>query len=300
MSKKYQNQSTNNIIRGFTLIEILAVVVILGVVSLITMPVVQKNINDSKKQAYETQIDNIERAAKDWASENLNYLPDKEGTSVSITLYTLMSLGYIDNNLINPITEKYFDTETVISITRKNNNYKYDVHVIFSNEKIEVDKDAPVIFLNGDFVTYVEINTAYNELGIHSEDNVDHYTYYYKISDTGDTEINEIDVTNLDKYKVRYYATNSSGKQSVISRTVIVRDTISPVIEVPITETISTTDVATYNLMDGVIVTDNSKENITPEITGDLSETPGTYVITYKATDSSGNTKTKKRTIIVK
>ena len=37
---------------GFTLIELLAVITIIGVVSLITMPVVQKNINNYKKKAY--------------------------------------------------------------------------------------------------------------------------------------------------------------------------------------------------------------------------------------------------------
>lgn len=287
--------------KGFTLIEILAVVVILGVVSLITMPVVQKNINNSKKQAYETQIDNIERAAKDWASENLSYLPDKEGSSISITLYTLMSLGYIDNNLVDPITEKYFDTETVISITRKNNNYKYDVHVIFSNEKVEINKDAPIIFLNGDFVTYVEINTEYEDLGITSDDDIDYYEYYYNVTDSeNEYEVDYIDTTNLEKYKIEYYASNNSGEESVISRIVIVRDTIAPVINGPITETISTTEVDTYDLTKGVTVTDNSGEIITPEVDGTLSTVPGSYVITYKASDSSGNTKTKKRTIIVK
>lgn len=284
---------------GFTLIEVLAVVIILGVVSLITMPVVQKNINDSKKQAYETQIDNIIRATKDWSSENLSYLPDNNGSSISITLYTLMSLGYIENNLVDPLTEKYFDTETVISITRENNNYKYDVHVIFSDEKIEIDHDAPIIFLNGDFVTYVEINTSYEELGIYSDDDIDYYNEYYILSDDSESLVNEIDVTNLGKYKVKYFATNDSGEESVISRTVIIRDTLAPIITVPITETISTTDVATYDLIEGVTVTDNSGETIEPEVIGELSETAGSYVITYKATDSSGNTKTKKRTIIV-
>ena len=52
--------------KGFTLIEILAVVTIIGVVSLITMPVVQKNITKSRQQAYNNQIDNIVKAAKDW------------------------------------------------------------------------------------------------------------------------------------------------------------------------------------------------------------------------------------------
>ena len=38
--------------KGFTLIEILAVVIILGVIAMITIPSVSKYINDSRKEAY--------------------------------------------------------------------------------------------------------------------------------------------------------------------------------------------------------------------------------------------------------
>lgn len=285
---------------GFTLIEILAVITIIGVVSLIAMPVVQKNINNSKEQAYNTQIDMIEKAARDWSSENLMYLPELDGDSIHITLYTLMSLGYIEDSLINPLTDKYFDTETVITITKDKNKYKYDINVIFSNEKNSVDHDAPVLFLNGDYITYVEINTNYNELGITSNpEGLAFYTHYYKNTNDYGNEIDSIDVTKLGKYKVKYYASNS-GKQSSITRYVIVRDTIAPTITVPITETISTTSVSSYNLKNGVNVTDNSGEIIEPKVIGQLSTIPGNYVVTYIATDSSGNERIKKRTIIVK
>lgn len=287
---------------GFTLIELLAVITIIGVVSLITMPVVQKNINNSKKQAYETQISTIKKAAKDWSSENLSYLPDQDGDSIKITLYTLMSLGYIEEDLVDPLTDKYFDTETIITITKNNNNYKYEVNVVFSDEKLFVDHDAPVLFLKGDYITYVEINdiNGYEEPGIDSNvEGLSYNTYYYEITDTNENEVATIDTTKLGKYKVKYYASNS-GKQSSITRYIIVRDTIAPTITVPITETISSSVVSGYNLMSGVSVTDNSDETIIPEITGQLSTIPGSYIITYTATDSSGNRRIKKRTIIVK
>ena len=57
MSKKYKNQSTNNIIRGFTLIELLAVIVILAIIALIATPIVLNIINDSKKESMQRSID---------------------------------------------------------------------------------------------------------------------------------------------------------------------------------------------------------------------------------------------------
>jgi hypothetical protein len=50
----------------------------------------------------------------------------------------------------------------------------------------------------------------------------------------------------------------------------------------------------------GVTVTDNSGESITPVITGTVdTNTVGTYTITYTATDSSGNTASIQRVVVI-
>lgn len=286
---------------GFTLIEILAVIVIIGVVSLITMPVVQKNITKSREQAYKTQIDTIVKAAKDWSSENLSYLPENNNDKLNINLEMLMSLGYVEDDLIDPLTDKYFSPDTIITIEKIKNNYKYRVNVEFEKEKVMVDHDAPVLFLKGDYLVYVEINTEYIEEGIDIPDIPDlpYFTYYYDLANDSNQELDNINIKKLGKYKVKYIASND-GKQSSITRHVVVRDTISPIITVPITSEITVSEVAGYNLENNVSVTDNSGENLSVEVIGQLSAIPGKYVITYKAVDSSGNERIKKRTIIVK
>lgn len=283
--------------KGFTLIEILAVVTIIGVVSLITMPVVQKNITKSRQQAYNNQIDNIVKAAKDWSSENLTNLPENNNEKLNISLEMLMSLGYLEDNLVDPLTDKYFSPDTVITIEKINNNYQYKVNVEFDKEKVEVDHDAPVLFLNGDYLVYVEINTLYNELGISCPDlpDLNYFTFYY---DNNNQEIDQINVNKLGNYVVKYMASND-GKQSSITRHVVVRDTIAPVITVPITETINVSTATNYDLKADVSVTDNSGEKLEVGVVGQLSNIPGKYVITYQAVDSSGNERIKKRTIIV-
>ena len=92
---------------------------------------------------------------------------------------------------------------------------------------------------------------------------------------------------------------SNDGKQSSITRHVVVRDTIAPVITVPITETINVSTATNYDLKADVSVTDNSGEKLEVGVVGQLSSIPGKYVITYRAVDSSGNERIKKRTIIV-
>lgn len=57
--------------KGFTLIELIAVITILTVVALITIPAVNKAITKSKDKAYETQKTAILAAAKQWNLENV-------------------------------------------------------------------------------------------------------------------------------------------------------------------------------------------------------------------------------------
>ena len=80
MSKKYKNQSTNNIIRGFTLIELLAVIVILAIIALIAVPIVVNIINDSKKESQQRSIDlYMDTVQKRITQENMKikYDPDR-------------------------------------------------------------------------------------------------------------------------------------------------------------------------------------------------------------------------------
>ena len=62
---------------GFTLVEILAVVVILAILSLIAIPVVSKIIQESKEKLYREQVDRILEAAEKYMQDNDQKLPKK-------------------------------------------------------------------------------------------------------------------------------------------------------------------------------------------------------------------------------
>jgi prepilin-type N-terminal cleavage/methylation domain len=113
--------------KGFTMIELLVVIVILGVLSLIIYPVINRQMNKSKNDLYESQIKMITTAARNWGADNLGSLPSNDGEQINVTLGALQTLGYIEEKLINPKTKKEFDENIIITIKLENNSLKYSV-----------------------------------------------------------------------------------------------------------------------------------------------------------------------------
>ena len=62
--------------KGYTLIELLAVFVVLGIIIMITVPAISGTINSSKTKTYDEQIKMLENAARTYMSENSTLLPD--------------------------------------------------------------------------------------------------------------------------------------------------------------------------------------------------------------------------------
>ena len=66
---------------GFTLIEILAVIILLSILALVTYPIINGIINDSRKDLYDKQLDELERYTRTWISENVESLELVDGYS---------------------------------------------------------------------------------------------------------------------------------------------------------------------------------------------------------------------------
>lgn len=111
--------------KGFTLVELLVVIVILGLIAMVVYPAIVKVINDSKESAYETQEKIIIKAAKEWAVEHPSELPSDESTTGSVCLTTLLQEGYIDNSIKNPYTSQEMNGYVEIVLTSNRYEYKY-------------------------------------------------------------------------------------------------------------------------------------------------------------------------------
>ena len=91
--------------KGFTLVEVLAVLVVLAIFSVITFPIVSNVISNSRKNLGEEQKLAIENAARAWGLKNLSESNGKviynnsEIKFVSVT--TLQSSGALDSKKLS-------------------------------------------------------------------------------------------------------------------------------------------------------------------------------------------------------
>lgn len=110
--------------KGFTLVELLVVIVILSLIAVVVYPTIAKIINDSKENTYNTQVNLIVKAAKEWGAEHPNKLPSKEtDDGLKVCISSLVSEGYINDTVKNPNTSQ--EMNGYVEITLVGNKYEY-------------------------------------------------------------------------------------------------------------------------------------------------------------------------------
>ena len=286
--------------KGFTLVELIAVIVIIGVLVLITLPTIERITKENNNKVYQQQLDNIILSLKSWASDNRFFLPEEENEILTMTLENLKSEGYIEYQTKNPLTGKCFDNNMLLIIkkTKKSYTYSIDLDTVKETGDCGVTVDRPMLALNGNIIENVEVNSVYVDKGVIAKDkDGNDITDDVSISITGSGNV--IDTSRIGNQYVVVYLVTSNDITTQVSRTIKIVDTTPPELLIPGNITIDKA-VTSLSLLDGVSATDNSGESITINTKQNIVfGNYGKYTITYTATDSSGNTATKKRTVSI-
>lgn len=162
MFKMLKNQ------KGMTLVELLAVMVIVGIIAAISIPAIGNLMENSRKDAHISNAQNLHEAARLWVTSNESYLTEiytkDNDAKVEIKLTTNNTSWTVSVNpegsdltsginSVAPFTgylETFKDPHTKgnyknasIEITKVGNEYKYKVYMEGSKSKIGTSS-APV------------------------------------------------------------------------------------------------------------------------------------------------------------
>lgn len=289
--------------KGFTLIELMGIFVLLGIIVLILTPVITDSLENSKETTYDAQIKQIKKAAQDWSANHASDLPVDENDSITITLGALKQGGYIDKDIQNPVTQELFPNCMYIDIKRYKNNYVYTVldDDIPSGCSSENDIYGPSIILKGGSSIEINLNDSFLDPGVKATSSsgsvIDDENITKTIEKDGQI-VQEIDTTNIATYTITYQVT-SNGTTASVTRKVIIKDKTAPVITVNNHTSRFTMEVIKDS--DFTIPTATASDNVDGNLTNEIIvqsnvniNVAGTYEIEYSVTDKSGNKRSLK------
>lgn len=156
-----------------------------------------------------------------------------------------------------------------------------------------IDSIPPQIGIRGDSEMTVECKESFTDPGI---------AY---VIDACDMDVSvvvdgSVDTNVPNNYVIVYRAMDDSGNIGEVQRIVRVVDTIPPTVILNGLETVEINQGEEF-VDPGVSVWDSCSSNVSLSVRGSVNTSvPDTYILTYLATDSSGNISQVNRTVIVK
>ncbi len=195
--------------KAFTLIELMGVLVIIGILTVILVPVINNTIKNNKQKLHDNQIDMIRLSAQNLATDNTYILPEEDGEEIYITLGQLRAMGYAEGTIIDPLTNKNFPDNLIVMIIKKGNDYDYVINL--DGDATIVDSDIQVAkpsrkYINKGTNSFYII-TVKPDSETEKEKNKNTLGYYTNI---GKENIKLLGVGETDE-KVRYKLDGSNG-----------------------------------------------------------------------------------------
>ena len=111
--------------RGFTLIEITCVILLLGILITFIVPKTTSMIKENKRKTCNSIVTSLEDAANTYTYKNTTLVDNGISSNgyYDISILELQTEGLVKNKLENPLNGDVFDTSNVVRITMENNIY---------------------------------------------------------------------------------------------------------------------------------------------------------------------------------
>ena len=237
--------------KGFSLVEILAAIVILGLLSTIAIVSVNYILRKAEQEYYKSQKDEIILAAKSYTQDNRNSLPKRVGMRTEIKLSTLQDKKYI-GKVVDRHKNECNATETKVQVFKYDKtHYSYSVTLVCpsykATENAKTNNDSTINFeysgVTSENINYKNVKAT---IIMKDEDKIASYNYIVyrngtEVKNSGDIEgklKKEIKITvPLEKYvpgdiEIKVVVTDQFGAQKTETSSKSIRNGNAPKCEV--------------------------------------------------------------------
>lgn len=114
--------------KGFTLVELLGVIIVLALIVTLIVPQTKKIIDQAKQKTYEDQVKRIETSAREWGVDNASALPEDETVApLPITISKLQEDGYLaKGDIVDQRTNTNMTGCVIVYYDGNYNQYVYE------------------------------------------------------------------------------------------------------------------------------------------------------------------------------
>ena len=129
--------------KGFSLVELLAVIVILGLIAAIGIGATSYLVDKAKKDKTDSQKNTIIMSAQTYMQNNKNLVPKIIGESKIIKISDLRSANYLTEDIKNDKGESCMEKSYVRVYKLSNSEYTYTTYLYCGSEEIPAEQDVP-------------------------------------------------------------------------------------------------------------------------------------------------------------
>ena len=92
--------------KGFTLVEVIAIIVVLSAIFLVSFPVLNNVTRSDEEKLYTNMVDDLCSAGKTYLYSNMHLFPTlkEPNTTIELNIEDLIVYGNVDSDLKNPKT----------------------------------------------------------------------------------------------------------------------------------------------------------------------------------------------------
>ena len=112
---------------GFTMVEILGVVILIAAISLLVFPAMLEQFRKAKDDINESTLNLIYSGANTLINDDLQSYPKKNGSTYCISLKTLVEEGYVSDSIKDVINDRDYDLNVAtVKASYINDKFNYD------------------------------------------------------------------------------------------------------------------------------------------------------------------------------